>query len=209
MDQFWISEAECEQIASDNMSGCLHGMGVLAHLRKLGPLPELGTSFGGSLYQIIFSTKYNKGNAVSFFCADFKVEILIQDNDDTDTIETDEEIVQGLLTEIINTVAGVKEEEEEGPLDPAEARAKYCHKFVEDIRREQFGVGLKFGVEEEKLINILRERQVMKLVKIHKHCDMLCKRNPSSHNMWKLICLPLSLLPSLSHPLICLFSHIP
>ena len=61
----------------------------------------------------------------------------------------------------------MKEEDVEGPVDPVDARAKYCHKFVEDIRREQFGVGLKFGVEEEKLINILRERQVIKHMKTH------------------------------------------
>ena len=84
---------------------------------------------------------------------------MIEDDDAEEVVESEEEAVLAVVMEMVNTIATVKEEEEE-ETDPGEIRAKYCHKYVEEIRREQFGVGLTFGAEEERLINILRERQV-------------------------------------------------
>ena len=93
---------------------------------------------------------------------DFHVEILIDDNNENIpavTVESDVEAATCVLRNIVNTVSQGQETVENISTDPVEQRAHYCSKFVQDIRREQFGEGLTFGVEEQKLIDILRERQ--------------------------------------------------
>ena len=49
--------------------------------------------------------------------------------------------------------------EEKPEIEIKEEVALTCREFVEKIRREQFGVGIQFGEEEKKILDIHRERE--------------------------------------------------
>lgn len=80
--------------------------------------------------------------------------VVCQDND---VIVNEESIVSSVMEELVSKVLFDCPGEEIS--DPALQRYRYCASFIRKIQREQFGVGLKFGVEEGKLIEIFRERQ--------------------------------------------------
>ena len=98
------------------------------------------------------------------FMIDFQVEILIEDSNEI--VESDEKAVFAVVTNLVEKVVSGDVLEPLIPLDPVLQRSSYCQMFIENIQREQFGVGLKFGVEEEKLMNIFRERQGRSLYRL-------------------------------------------